>query len=65
MSVIPPQTQGLFDDDTSNHPAFIRWDQGYRDPLARLDLVFRENTGNSLDVTNGFAFIDNNEDYFK
>ena len=65
VSVIPPQTQGLFDDDTSGHPAFIRWDQGYRDPLARLDLVFRENTGNSLDVTNGFAFIDNDEDYFK
>jgi len=65
VSVIPPQTQGLFDDDTSGHPGSPLWRQGYRDPLSRFDLVFRENTGNSLDVTNGFAFVDNDEDYFK
>ena len=66
VSVIPVQTQGWFDDDsTSNHPPRPTWRQGYRDPLSRLDMVFRENTGNSLDVTNGFAFVDNDEDYFK
>ncbi len=43
----------------------FRWIYGYRDPLARLDLVFRNNTGNSLDVINGFAFYDNWEGVFK
>ena len=49
---------------TGDNPTF-RWNDGYRDPLARMDLVFRGNTGNSLDVTNGFAFLDNNEHEFK
>lgn len=64
VSLIPPQSQGLFE-EAAGHPAIAAWTQGYRDPLARMDLVFRENTGNSLDVTNGFAFIDNDEHYFK
>ena len=38
---------------------------GYRDPLARLNMSFRENTGNSLDLTNGFAFLDNWEFDYK
>ncbi|MEQ9406211.1 MAG: PKD domain-containing protein [Fuerstiella sp.] len=65
VSTLPPQSQGEFDDDAAGHPGFIDWRQGYRDPLSRFDLVFRGNSGNSLDVVNGFAFVDNNEDYFK
>ncbi|MEO2015084.1 MAG: right-handed parallel beta-helix repeat-containing protein, partial [Fuerstiella sp.] len=49
--------------DGDNPP--YRWNRGFRDPLSRLDLVFRDNTGNSLDVINGFAFTDNNERVFK
>ncbi|MCA9057885.1 MAG: right-handed parallel beta-helix repeat-containing protein, partial [Planctomycetaceae bacterium] len=62
VSQMPPQSQGLFQAGESGS---FRWSQGFRDPLARLDLVFRGNVGNSLDVTNGFAFLDNDEDYFK
>lgn len=64
VSVIPPQSLGFFhrDDVPQGLPT---WTQGYRDPLSRLDLVFRENSGNSLDVTNGFAFVDNDEHKFK
>lgn len=66
VSVIPPQSQGFFHDDGGPpHPGLPTWTQSYRDPLSRLDLVFRGNSGNSLDVTNGFAFVDNNELYFK
>lgn len=61
-SQIPAQSIGNF--DTADDPDY-RWDLGYRDPLARLDLVFRENAGNSLDVINGFAFLDNHETEFK
>lgn len=64
-SALAWQSQGEFDDDTANHAVGIDWDQGTRDPLARFDLVFRGNQGNSLDVVNGFAFQDNEEDYFK
>ncbi|MEY2725821.1 MAG: hypothetical protein RLZZ458_1688, partial [Planctomycetota bacterium] len=62
VTQIPPHTGSLF--NASDTPNF-RWDAGYRDPLARFDLVFRENTGNSLDVINGFAFLDNIEAEFK
>lgn len=62
VSHIPPLTADNFNE---GHNPFFRWNQGYRDPLSRLDLVFRENTGPSLDVVNGFAFLDHNEDYFK
>ena len=66
VSVIPPQSQGFFHrDGGGGHPGLPSWTQGYRDPLSRLDLVFRENSGNSLDVTNGFAFVDNDEHYLK
>jgi len=66
VSIIPPQSQGYFNYTSDNtHLPGVRWTQGYRDPLARLDMVFRGNSGNSLDVTNGFAFIDNDENYFK
>ncbi|MCA9050302.1 MAG: hypothetical protein KDA89_16315, partial [Planctomycetaceae bacterium] len=62
VSIVPPQSDDHFHDGDT--PAY-RWSVGFRDPLSRLDLVFRENTGNSLDVINGFAFIDNNERIFK
>ncbi len=45
-------------------PSFL-WNEGFRDPLSRLDLSFRENVGNSLDVMNGFAYQDNWESEFK
>ena len=62
VSHMAVQTQGNF--QSGEVPAYA-WREGYRDPLARLDLSFRENTGNSLDVVNGFAYIDNLEPYFK
>lgn len=64
VSVIPPQSLGRFHVVNTPAPDPI-WTQGYRDPLSRLDLVFRGNSGNSLDVTNGFAFVDNDEHKFK
>lgn len=62
VSAVPDQAGDLFDDRST--PNF-RWNRGDRDPLARLDLSFRENEGNSLDVINGFAFLDNDESLFK
>lgn len=65
VSAVPDQSNGVFDD--APNPTY-RWnpgDPGARDPLSRLDLTFRENTGNSLDVINGFAFLDNDERLFK
>ncbi len=61
-SQIPAQSIGNL--DTADDPDY-RWDLGYRDPLSRFDLVFRENSGNSLDVINGFAYLDNHETEFK
>ncbi|MCA9008620.1 MAG: right-handed parallel beta-helix repeat-containing protein, partial [Planctomycetaceae bacterium] len=62
-SQVPRKTIMEFGNGTS--PRLIEWlkaeHEGYRDPLARLNMVFRENTGNSLDLTNGFAFLDNDE----
>lgn len=61
VSVVPDQSSGVFTDDSP-----YRWGpSGWRDPLSRFDLSFRENTGNSLDVINGFAFLDNDEPLFK
>ncbi|MCP4857655.1 MAG: hypothetical protein GY903_24490 [Fuerstiella sp.] len=59
--VAPLSGDHFHDGDTPPY----RWNRGFRDPLSRLDLVFRDNTGNSLDVINGFAFTDNNERVFK
>lgn len=61
-SDVPDKSNDHF--HTGDTPQY-RWNRGYRDPLARLDLSFRENTGNSLDVVNGFAFLDNDEEVFK
>ncbi|MEJ7591832.1 MAG: hypothetical protein WKF77_09800 [Planctomycetaceae bacterium] len=61
-SQIPPQTDGNFNFGLT--PNYL-WVNGYRDPLSRFDLSFRENTGNSLDVVNGFAFYDNWEGWWK
>ena len=62
ISHMPRQSQGLFD---ASHTPRFSWDQGFRDPLSRFDLSFRGNIGNSIDLMNGFAFLDNKEDYFK
>ena len=58
-SLVPLESGTVFNDPVYN------WIRGFRDPLARLDLVFRENTGNSLDVINGFAFLDNVDRIYK
>ncbi len=52
------------DFDLSHDPDF-NWNRGYRDPLSRFDLSFRDNIGNQLDVVNGFAFQENWESEFK
>ena len=62
VSSVPDQSAGNF--DTAANPQFL-FNGGSRDPLARFDLSFRENTGNSLDVVNGFAFLDNDEPLFR
>lgn len=62
VSVVPDQSADIFNNDEG--PEY-RWNRGFRDPLSRFDLSFRENTGNSLDVINGFAFLDNDERLFK
>ena len=62
VSQISPQVTGNF--QCGANPPYL-WVTGYRDPLSRFDLSFRENTGNSLDVINGFAFYDNWEGWFK
>lgn len=61
-SQIAARTQDNF--NAGDNPTF-RWSQGYRDALSRFDLVFRENQGNSLDVINGFAYVDGSETEFK
>ncbi|MDA1232763.1 MAG: right-handed parallel beta-helix repeat-containing protein, partial [Planctomycetota bacterium] len=61
-SQIAQRAQSNF--QTGDTPNFS-WNVGYRDALSRLDLVFRENQGNSLDVINGFAYVDGSETYFK
>lgn len=60
VSLVPDQSADLF-----HVPQGYRWLRGFRDPLSRFDLSFRENTGNSLDVINGFAFLDSDEPLFK
>ena len=62
VSAIPHQSGP--NHSTTQTPSFV-WNRGVRDPLSRFDLSFRENSGNSLDVINGFAFIDNDEWKFK
>lgn len=59
VSVVPPQSFSNF-----HAPEGFGWN-GSRDAISRLDLVFRENTGDSLDIVNGFAFLDNIESEFK
>ena len=62
VSAIAPWTRSNF--DAGDDPDFV-WDVGWRDPLSRLDLSFRENMGNSIDVINGFSYQDNWESEFK
>jgi len=62
-SALAPQSLGNF--NAGDSPTFAWQFPGYRDPLSRLNLSFRENTGNSIDIMNGFAYQDNFESYFK
>lgn len=59
-TVDPPTTAGTWDQNQFTLTAPYR-----SDPLARLDLVFTGNTGNSIDVTNTGAWYDNAEGVFK
>ena len=59
-SALAPQTFGNFNDNGEGFNPI-----GWRDPLSRFDLSFRENVGNKLDVMNGFAYQDNWEPEFK
>ncbi|MEZ6127676.1 MAG: PKD domain-containing protein [Planctomycetaceae bacterium] len=63
VSAVPNKSTDIFDINTT--PTFRWFSDGPRDPLSRLDLSFRENDGNSIDVINGFAFLDNNDPLFK
>lgn len=61
-TIIPPLTQNNW--NTSDNPSY-QITNLWRDPLSRFDLAFYGNTGNSLDVLNGYAFYDNAESEFK
>ena len=69
ISVLPHHTLGNWDFNDADPPGmfnpFANNSVFTRDPLSRFDLVFRENTGTTLDVVNGFAFLDNWESEFK
>lgn len=58
-TVDPPVTGGTWDNTTFNPQNFRA------DPLARLNLIFNGNTGNSLNVTQLGAFYNNGEGTFK
>ncbi len=60
-TVAPPNTGGTWG-ATIDPTALTTF---RRDPLARLNLVFQGNTGNSLDVSNLGAFYNNAEGTFK
>tara|TARA_R110002095_G_scaffold152237_4_gene132172 strand:- start:156276 stop:173423 length:17148 start_codon:yes stop_codon:yes gene_type:complete len=62
-TVDPPTTASNW--DINSNPAFRVTGSYRRDPLARLNLVFQDNTGNGLDVVNVGAFYDNSEGVFK
>ena len=61
-SSVDLETGGVFDCNAT--PQFV-WNGGERDAVSRFDLVFFDNTGTSLDVTNGFAFRENDESVFR
>ena len=61
-TIDPPTSTGTW--NTNNTPPYdpiVVW----RDPLSRMDLAFRGNTGDSLDVTNTFPVYNNDEPVFK
>ncbi len=65
VSTLPPNiTTDIWTSPTAN-PAFRVLGSYQRDPLARLNLFFEENTGNGLDVTNFGAYYDTAEPVFK
>lgn len=66
-TVDPAITGGAWDDQNDGNPANdVFTPTGYEsDALARLDLTFTGNTGDSADVTRSGAFYDTNEPIFK
>ncbi|KAA0139974.1 hypothetical protein FYZ48_08595 [Gimesia chilikensis] len=62
-TVDPPTTVDNW--DINANPAFRVLSSYRRDPLARLNLVFEDNTGNGLNVVNDGAYYDNAESVFK
>ncbi|QDT44366.1 putative outer membrane protein pmp20 precursor [Gimesia alba] len=62
-TVDPPTTQDIW--NAGSTPEFRVLSSYRRDPLARLNLVFQDNTGNGLNVANVGAFYDNAESVFK
>jgi predicted outer membrane repeat protein len=62
-TVDPPTTTDNW--DINANPAFRVQSSYRRDPLAKLNLVFEENTGNGLNVVNFGAYYDNAEPVFK
>lgn len=62
-TVDPPTTTDNW--DVNANPAFRVTGSYRRDPLAKLNLVFEENTGNGLNVVNFGAYYDNAEPVFK
>lgn len=63
VSAVPRPTAGVWTDPSAS-PAY-RIDTYDRDPLARLNLVFTGNTGDSLDVARVGAYFNNDENDFK
>ncbi|MCA9019354.1 MAG: right-handed parallel beta-helix repeat-containing protein, partial [Planctomycetaceae bacterium] len=63
-TVDPNVTADVWTSPASN-PNFRVLSSYQRDPLARLNLYFEENTGNGLDVTNFGAYYDTSEGTFK
>ncbi|QDT92883.1 choice-of-anchor Q domain-containing protein [Gimesia algae] len=63
-TVDPNITSDVWTSPASN-PNFRVLSSYERDPLARLNLFFEENTGNGLDVTNFGAYYDTAEPVFK
>jgi hypothetical protein len=63
VSAVPRATAGVWTDPAAN-PSY-RIDAYDRDPLARLNMTFTGNTGDSLDVDRVGAYFNNDESDFK
>ena len=65
VSTVPPNVTADIWTSPASNPNFRVLTSYQRDPLARLNLFFEENTGNGLDVTNFGAYYDTSEGTFK